>query len=159
VSDRAGGPFQVRPAVRAEIRAPVAGFLRAVNCDEGERVARGAALARLEVPDLASRIAQKQAEGQETQAKLYLLEAGARQAEVAEARHKRERATHGRDRAEQDLDHAGQALRKDLERFDDLVAQQRAELNFARQAFERSQRLYERGLGPKEEFQERKKQF
>jgi multidrug efflux pump subunit AcrA (membrane-fusion protein) len=159
VSDRASGPFQVRPAIRAEIRAPVAGFLRAVSYDEGDAVSQGAPVARLEVPDLASRIAQKRAEVQETQAKVYLLEGGPRQEEVAEARHKLERAKHWRDLAEQDLDHARQALRKDLERFDDLISQERSETNFARLAYERSARLYERGTMPKEELQDKKKNY
>src|SRR5262249_51875259 len=60
--DRVGGSFRLRPATRADIRAPVAGFLRAVHCDEGDRVSPGAALARLDVPGLESRLAQKQAE-------------------------------------------------------------------------------------------------
>src|SRR5262249_57730526 len=62
IEDRAAGPFQVRPALRAELRAPVAGFLKAVCCDEGDRVSAGALVARLEVPDLASRVTQKRAE-------------------------------------------------------------------------------------------------
>src|SRR5262249_39821195 len=38
IEDRANGPFQVRPAIRAELRAPVAGFLQEVSCDEGDRI-------------------------------------------------------------------------------------------------------------------------
>jgi hypothetical protein len=74
MEDRASGPFQVRPAVRAELRAPVAGFLAEVRCDEGDRVSPGTLLARLDVPDLASRIAQKHAEVREAKARLQLLE-------------------------------------------------------------------------------------
>ena len=35
MTDRASGPFKVRPVIRAEVRAPVVGFLEAVYCDEG----------------------------------------------------------------------------------------------------------------------------
>jgi hypothetical protein len=41
VADRAGGPFVVRAAARAELRAPVAGFLHEVARDEGEPVHEG----------------------------------------------------------------------------------------------------------------------
>jgi putative peptide zinc metalloprotease protein len=92
IEDRAGGAFQVRPVTRAELRAPVAGFLREVYCDEGDRVSPGAPVVRLEVPDLASRLAQKRAEVREAQAKLRLLEAGPRHEEVVEQRYRVERA-------------------------------------------------------------------
>src|SRR5262249_603642 len=73
MEDRAGGPFQVRPATRAELRAPVAGFLRAVYLGEGDRVAPGMLVARLDVPDLKSRQARKRAEVAEARARLRLL--------------------------------------------------------------------------------------
>jgi multidrug resistance efflux pump len=77
VRDRAAGPFKLRAARRAEVRAPVAGFLREVLFDEGQPVSAGAVLVRMEVPDLDSRIAQKEAERAEAQAKLAVLKAGA----------------------------------------------------------------------------------
>ena len=51
----------------------MAGFLCEVYCEEGDQVSPGAPVARLEVSDLASRLAQKQAEVREAQAKLRLL--------------------------------------------------------------------------------------
>jgi HlyD family secretion protein len=66
----AGGAFQVRPLVRAEIHAPVAAFLREIPLDEGERVSPNGFVARLEIPDLASRLAQKRTEVDEAVAKL-----------------------------------------------------------------------------------------
>src|SRR5262249_12997189 len=59
IPDRAGGPMQLRPANRVELRAPVAGFIQEVHGDEGSAVGAGAVLAVLEVPDLASRTEQK----------------------------------------------------------------------------------------------------
>src|SRR5262249_7771288 len=79
---RATGPFEVRAARRAEIRAPVAGFLKEVIIEEGQWISPGAVLARLEVPDLASRLARKRAEVLEVEARLRLVRQGPRPEEV-----------------------------------------------------------------------------
>jgi multidrug efflux pump subunit AcrA (membrane-fusion protein) len=141
VEDRATGPFQVRPAARAEIRAPLAGFIRAVHYDEGDRVSAGAVLARLEVPDLASRLAQKQAEVREAQARLRQLEAGTRYEELAEQRGRVERAGAWRDLARQGLARERQAYEADLARLDKQVARHAAELEEARVALARTLKL------------------
>src|SRR5207253_4957712 len=52
------------------IHAPVAGFLREIPLDEGERVSPAGLVVRLEVPDLESKLAQKRTEVEETTAKL-----------------------------------------------------------------------------------------
>jgi len=83
--DRAAGSFELRPAWRAEVRAPVGGFVREMAAREGEPVTAGALLARLEVPDLASQYTRKRAEIDEARAALerqqtpagYALAAGA----------------------------------------------------------------------------------
>jgi multidrug efflux pump subunit AcrA (membrane-fusion protein) len=139
--DRIGGSFQVRPATRCELRAAVAGFVQSVACDEGDRVAAGAAVARLEVPDLASRLAERRAEVREAEARLRLLEAGPRYEEVTEQRHRVERATAWRDLAAQDLAHARQALARELARLDEQVAQYGAELAQARASLDRARHL------------------
>src|SRR5438876_5770113 len=92
IDDWAGGPFQVRSVTRAELRAPVAAFVKEVCVAEGDPVSPGALVARLEVPDLASRRAQKQAEIREAQARLWLLEIGARSEEIHEQECRIERA-------------------------------------------------------------------
>src|SRR5262245_34007703 len=83
ITDRAGGPVQLRPAARVEVRAPVAGFLGELSADEGAAVSAGAVLAVIDVPDLASRAEQKRAEVREARARLRLLEAGPRPEEVS----------------------------------------------------------------------------
>src|SRR5262249_18052884 len=103
IEDRVGGTFQLRPATRAEVRAPVAGFVQAVSYDEGDRVCPGEVLARLEVPDLESRLAQKCAEVSEVQARLKLLRIGPRPEEVAEQRQRAARAKAWRELGEQEL--------------------------------------------------------
>ncbi len=62
--DRATGRFELRLANRSELRAPAAGFLRDCRFDEGDRVKAGEPICRMEMPDLASRLAQKRVEAQ-----------------------------------------------------------------------------------------------
>jgi multidrug efflux pump subunit AcrA (membrane-fusion protein) len=139
--DRAGGSVQLRPASRCELRAAVAGFVQAVLFDEGDRVAPRAIVVRLEVPDLASRLAQKQAEVREARARLQLLENGPRYEELAELRSRADRARAWRDLAEQDLARSRRALDRELARLDEQIAQCGDELNQARASFDRARRL------------------
>jgi multidrug efflux pump subunit AcrA (membrane-fusion protein) len=141
MQDRASGPFQLRPTIRVELRAPVAGFLKEISCDEGDRVAPGALLVRLEVPDLASRIAQKRAEVREVQAKLRLLETGPRYEEIVQQRRRVERAEAWGDLARQDLERARKALAEDLKRLGEQIIQYRAEVENAQKALTRAQQL------------------
>ena len=85
LEEKASGTFQVRSTTRAEVRAPVAGFLREVNGDEGDRFEAGAVIARLEVPELNSKAAQKRAEIVESEAKLKLLKFGPRSGSAEQA--------------------------------------------------------------------------
>jgi putative peptide zinc metalloprotease protein len=146
IEDRAGGTFRVRPVTRAELRAPVAGFLREISCDEGDRVAPGAPVARLEVPDLTSRLAQKQAEVRETQAKLRFLEAGPRSEEVVEQRRRVERARAWHDLARQDLARLRQVCAKELVRLEKQIAQCQAEVTAAQDVARRARLLAGRAI-------------
>jgi multidrug efflux pump subunit AcrA (membrane-fusion protein) len=157
VEDRASGPFQVRPAIRAELRAPVAGFLQAVHCDEGDRVSPGQVVACLEVPDLASRTAQKQAEVREAQARLRLLEAGPRYEEVIEQRRRVERARAWCDLARQDLTRSRKALEAELLRLEKQVAQAQIELQAASEELERSKAVVVRRAISEAEYREKER--
>jgi multidrug resistance efflux pump len=159
MDDRARGSFHVRPSTRSELRAPVAGFLRAVHFDEGDRVAAGATVAQIEIPDLESRVAQKQAELRESEARLRQIEAGPRPEEVAEGRARVTRARAWKDRAEQDLDRARHTLREDLKRLDEQIAQSDAELEFARHSYAHAERLVQKGVLAGEQYQEEKKRL
>jgi multidrug resistance efflux pump len=141
MQDRAGGPFGLRPVSRAEVRAPVAGFLTEVSGDEGDRVSAGTVLARLDVPDLGSRLARKRAEVREGQARLHLLEAGPRYEEILEQRRRVERAREWCDLAEKDLGKARQALGEELARLDKQIAQYHAEVKPAHEALARARAL------------------
>jgi multidrug resistance efflux pump len=149
----------VRPAVRAELRAPVAGFVQAVAFDEGERVAPGVPVACLEIPDLASRLAQKRAEVREVQARLRLLEAGPRYEEVEEQRRRVGRLQGWRDLAQKDLAQARQALHEELARLDKQAAQYQVELDGARDVYDRSKHLRGRGALAEETYREAERRF
>lgn len=154
MEDRAGGAFQVRSVVLAEIRSPVAGFLREVYADEGDRISSNTLVARMEVPNLASRIVQKQAEIREMKAKLRLLEVGPRPEEVAVQRLRVERAQAWHDLAERDLGRAMKILQEDLARLERQVFQQRLEYRNARDAQVRAGKLLALRALSEEEHQE-----
>ena len=154
IEQRVGGSFQLRPATRAELRAPVAGFLKEVAFDEGDRVSAGQLIAGMEVPDLTSRLAQKHAESCEARAKLRLLEIGPRPEERAEQRRRVERAKAWWDLAQHDLTRKRQAFQDELASLDHQIAQHRAELDYAEYALELSRKLMDKGALSREQYRE-----
>jgi putative peptide zinc metalloprotease protein len=141
MDDRANGSFQLRPVVRAEVRAPVAGFLEGIYVDEGSHVAKGVVVARMEVPNLTSKIAQKRAEVSEAEARLRILEAGARPEEIQLQRRRVERAQNWCDQAERHRQRAQEALEEDLGRLERQIDQYRVELEYAENCHARAQKL------------------
>ncbi len=144
VRDRAGGTFQIRPSARAEIRAPIAGFLREVCGDEGGLVSTGQRFALLDVPDLESRLAQKLAELRESAAKLRLLEIGPRPEQIEEQRQRVGRAKAWRDLARQDLTRTRESLKAELAEINAQIAQYRAEADRAADSLRRDRILLDR---------------
>ncbi len=159
MNDQTTGNFSVRPAKRIEVRAPVAGFLRQVNFDEGDRVAAEAVIGRLEISDLESQIAQKQAEVAETQANLRRLEAGPRQEEIREQRLKVERAVAWRKMAEVDLQRARQTLHEELNRVDQQIAQYRVEAEYLYNSLVQAKKLYDQGGLAGQQFMAERKRY
>jgi multidrug efflux pump subunit AcrA (membrane-fusion protein) len=131
----------VRAVTRAELRAPVAGFLREVYSDEGDVVSPGSPVVRLEIPDLSSKRVQKQAELREAEAKLRLLEAGPRPEEIAEQRRRVERAEAWHDLARKDMTRLREVCEKELARMDMLIAQCQADAKAARDSVQRAKAL------------------
>jgi RND family efflux transporter MFP subunit len=78
MQDTAAGGFKVRAARHIEVRAPVTGYLRQVNADEGTFIDEGKTLALMEIPDVLSRLQQKRSEVKEYEAKLKAHETGLR---------------------------------------------------------------------------------
>jgi putative peptide zinc metalloprotease protein len=152
--DRTGGPFLVRAARRAEICAQVSGFLREVCVDEGHHVSPGQVLARLEVPDLETRVAQKQAEVAEVRAQLRLLTKGARPEVLRDQRRRVDQARRWTDQGRRDLDRARHVYAARLDSIERLIAQHQAELEHAAVRHRRGQRLADRLHISQEEVEE-----
>jgi membrane fusion protein (multidrug efflux system) len=55
-------PAQVIPLQQATLYAKVSGYLKAINVDKGDKVAAGAVLARIEIPELVAARARQEAE-------------------------------------------------------------------------------------------------
>jgi membrane fusion protein, multidrug efflux system len=55
-------PAQVIPLQQATLYAKVSGYLKTINVDKGDKVAAGAVLARIEIPELAAARARREAE-------------------------------------------------------------------------------------------------
>ncbi len=152
--DRSSGPFLVRTARRTEICAQVSGFLREVCVDEGHRVEPGQVLARLEVPDLETRVAQKRAEVAEVRAQLRLLTRGTRPEVLRDQRRRVEQARRWTDQGRLDLDRARRVYAARLDSIEKLVAQHQAELEYATARHRRGQRLAERSHISQDELSE-----
>lgn len=158
IDDWVSGTFKTRATVRAEIRAPVNGFLKLVYFDEGQRITAGTHLAYLEIPDLTSKLAQKLAEEREIDAKLRLLEVGARPEEIAEQKKKLQRAKEWRDLAAKDLARRKAAFAEELSRLDDSIAQAQTQLEFHSGLFIKAKRLVEKGALPRDQYDDAQKQ-
>jgi putative peptide zinc metalloprotease protein len=154
INDRAGGEFIVRPTIRTEMRAPVAGFLKELYFDEGDQVSAGAIVARLEIPDLDSRLAQKQAEVNESLARLRVLEIGSRPEEVEEQVQRVGRAKAWRDRAQRDLELMQQALKEELASLDKQIAACQVEVEVSKDRYDRVRALVTDRALPAEEYHE-----
>jgi multidrug efflux pump subunit AcrA (membrane-fusion protein) len=154
MQDRAGGTFQLRSSVRAEVRAPVAGFLCEVHVAEGHTVSAGTPVVSLEIPDLDSRVAQKRAERDEASAELRRREAGARPEELSAQRMRIDAARHWRDVAREDLDHLRTALEAQLAALDGEISAAEAERDAADEQLRRAQSLKENKAISQSDFQE-----
>lgn len=159
MDDRVSGTFRTRPAVRVEVRAPISGFLHEVRCDEGATVQSGELLACLHIPELPSRIAQKQAEEREADAKLKLLLAGSRPEEIAEQREKVARARAWVARAEHELKCKQLALKQELRRLTEAVALAKTQLDFAAGSLERSEKLWAKNVLPLDQYEDAKRGY
>ena len=73
VQDWVTGNFEARPFHRRVVTSPLDGFLSSVYVDEGDRVQSGSLVARLEIPEMESRIAQGRARVKQARAQLSLV--------------------------------------------------------------------------------------
>ncbi|QEG40744.1 efflux RND transporter periplasmic adaptor subunit [Roseimaritima ulvae] len=145
IHDRAGGEFYLRPVVRREVRAPIAGFVRDVHFDEGDVVAGDAPLAVIEVPDLISNLATKRSEIAEVEAILRRLTCGPRQEQIDDQKARIVRASDWRDLAISDLERARQSLDKELAALELSRKSAAAQLEFCEQVLVKMQSLHDAG--------------
>ena len=158
-ADKATGVFEVRAMTHAEIRAPAAGFLELAHYDEGQQVSAGCEIARLKIPDLVSRMAQKEAELRDAEAKLKLLRAGPRDEEIVLGR-RRVAATRAlRDVAKKNVEHQSLALQQQMMRFDRLLAEYQAEIDYAKAVFNRKEKLRKTNVVSEDDYLEAKKNY
>jgi multidrug efflux pump subunit AcrA (membrane-fusion protein) len=154
IEQRSSGDFQVQPATRMQVRAPVAAFLQQVAGREGDHVSQGERVALLDVPDLDSRIASKRAEVRETEAQLKLLRIGARPEELDDARQRVQRTREWRDLAKADPQRSRKAADKALLRLDEKIVEAEASLAQAVEDVERWGDLYRRKVMTEQQFHE-----
>ncbi|HET6880097.1 MAG TPA: efflux RND transporter periplasmic adaptor subunit [Pirellulales bacterium] len=154
IEQRATGDFCVEPATSMQVRAPLPAFIKEVAGEEGTHVSAGERVALLEVPDLESKIAGKQAELRETEAQLRLLKTGTRQEELDDARERVERAVEWRDLAKADLKRAQAACEKNLARLEQKGVEAVASLKQAIEDVERMSDLYRRRVVSEQQLHE-----
>jgi putative peptide zinc metalloprotease protein len=132
--ERAGGAFQIRSVTRIEVRAEVTGILKKVLIDEGNRVGKGSVIAHLEIPDLDSKVKQKEAEWDEANQQLARLNAP-RYLEIQEQDARVGRAKKYFELAQKDLENAQKAFQSELSKLDLQVQQYTAERDLARDQY------------------------
>jgi putative peptide zinc metalloprotease protein len=156
IDDRVTGPFLLKTQEQIKVYAPVAGFVKSLECREGDELKAGAIMAQLEIPDLVSRMTQKRAEVKEAEAVLHMLTCGVRPEELAEQGERLARAHGWRDKAYRELKNA---LREDEQQIASKVEEYRRELEFARQTFDRSRELYGSKVLSSEALERAEKEF
>lgn len=159
MSDRANGVFEIKPTKRHEIRAEVSGFLHDVHFDEGQEVKAGTLIANMAVPDLQSKVEQKEAEVHEGQAKLNVLRLGSRSEILSEQRNRVERAEQWRKTSAQDLVHRRQSFEQQLIRLDQTLAQNEAERAQAAAVLARSESLMKSKTISPQEYGDKKRDY
>jgi putative peptide zinc metalloprotease protein len=125
---RITGHFNVLPLRSADVRADIEGIIETITVHEGDRVRKGDLIARISDKDLRPELAQTEAQIQQMQAKLRMLEAGPTAMEIEVAKSAVARAEESLKYARS---HAGRnqqlfneqiISRKELETTQELVA-------------------------------------
>jgi putative peptide zinc metalloprotease protein len=135
--------FTILPGQTVAINPDVEGILRAIYVDEGSRVKKGDVLAEIQNLELSNAYEETKGQLAASMASLNLLKAGSRPEEI-------ERARRAIDTKRTDLDNVGR-VEQERKVLLDTVAKREAELKNAESNFERSKRLAEQGLIPRNE--------
>lgn len=108
----AGGYVIARNKV--DVSSQITGRIEALLVEEGERVERGAVIARLDATDLRAQLAQAQAAADAAAARLAALTAGSRPQEVAAARAEVAQARATAENADRELQRLGDLYRQQI---------------------------------------------
>jgi len=141
----ATGNFEVRPAIRFEVPAPVTGFIARIHVDEGAEVSAGDILVELASPDLTANLATKQSELRESEASLTQLTLGTRPEEIVEQRKRIERLTAWCEQGRIDVGHARRELQQQIVVDNARVTQAQLQIDAARKSLKRSEWLHGQG--------------
>jgi putative peptide zinc metalloprotease protein len=131
------GNFMLLPAQQTEVRAEVEGIIDQVFVDEGDTVKPGQPIARLSDRDVSAELQKTKAELQEQQARLHMLQIGARPQELALATATEEKAKERLPFARKELERAqklfqeGLAAQKEIDKAQEEVAVRQNELEEA----------------------------
>lgn len=139
------GDFEVRPGQVIQQHVAVAGIVDEILVDDGDRVTQGEILARLRSPDLLAQIRITEDMLREVNANLKRLEAGTRPEEIKAQQQRVAHLEEWRLRGKEDLQQAQLAHEQELLIQEHRVRQAEATLEFSRQNYARSYRLYEQG--------------
>lgn len=145
IYDKAGAEFHIRPALRQEVRAPVAGFLREIHADQGDLVSEQGALVRIEIPELRTQVAIKRSEIAESEAVLRRLRAGTRIEEITDQKERIARAARWRDLAEADLVRARRSFAETTKELQLDVDRSRQEVEYREAIFQQMKKLHDEG--------------
>jgi multidrug efflux pump subunit AcrA (membrane-fusion protein) len=147
------GDFVIRPVEKTKVSAPVSGFLKSIEVSEGERVSPGQLVARLDDPDLESLISQKQAEIEEAEAELELLQIGPRPEEIDRQQKKVERLRSLTELDRERLAEQKQIFQSDLKRLDEKIAEYEAQVREVEQRYQRTEELRRNGVKTQSELE------
>ncbi|HEU4644025.1 MAG TPA: efflux RND transporter periplasmic adaptor subunit, partial [Burkholderiales bacterium] len=148
------GSFAIHPVDNADMRAEVEGIIGAVYVEEGDKVEKGALVARLVDQNREAELAQTGAALRERQAKLRMLLAGPRPEDIALARQRIENA---KSRETEAVGRHAEAARLRAARIAGAraaVARAKEQLAFAEQAAARVRPLVQQGFFSAAKFDE-----
>ena len=138
------GEFTIEPNDRFDLRAEVEAIVTEVWVWEGQRVAVGELVARLDGRALRAKMASLEAKIREKQAKLKRLESGASQEELHLAKQSVKTAKTREEFAKRQLEEAQRMRGEEVARSDSRVAKARVQLRFAEQEVKRIGPLIEK---------------
>jgi len=148
------GDVTVAPIHNADVRAEVDGIIAQILVDEGDQVRQGDLIARLNDWDYRAELRKVEAEIQEKQARLKMLEAGSTQEQIEVARRAVETAKTKREQTEKQTAEAQRMKAERLAKAKIAVAKAEERLKYARSNLDRFKMYWEENLFSRKELEE-----